>query len=151
TRIRVGTKTELVAKPFGVLNFESPAEAAFSTFHESCAVILAQQVGRVLERLEWDNKLEKLRRRERSLANARNWDTIVDAVLKEIRETLGYEYVTMSLIDVDTSLIRCYRVLGIEDAAEFRQVAVYDLRGSNIQADIVRTRQTEVPAANDPR
>jgi hypothetical protein len=104
-----------------------------------------------MERIEFDRKLEKLRQGEQAVAKKRDWDAIVDTLLTTIRDALGYEFISMSLVDSDARVIRCTRVLGISNPDEFRKAAVHKLDSNNVQADVVRTRQTEVPSHDDPR
>lgn len=150
-RVLIEKRVELVDKPFGVLNFESPTKAAFSSLDEYSAELIAQRMASVMERIEFDRKLDKLRQAEQSLAMKRDWDSIVDMLLNEVRNALGYEFVSLSIVDLDARVIRCIRVVGIPNADEFRKADVYPLDSNHVQADCVRTRQTEVPSSNDPR
>lgn len=149
-RVIAGTSKGLVDKPFGVLNFESPTVAAFSKLEEDCAEIVAQRMAPVMERLEFDKKLDKLRNAAQALAMKRDWDSIVDMLLKGIRDSLGYEFVSLSI--VEDSHIRCVRVIGIDEAdkEEFRKRAVHDIDSDHVQAQVVRYRRTEVPPPDEP-
>jgi len=153
SRVRVKTSDEYVHKPFGVLNFESPTIAAFSSWDQYCGEIIAQRIAPIMERIEYDSKLGKVRRASQSLATKRDWDSIVDTLLNAIRDALGYEFVSLSTVDQDAGVIRCVRVLGLNDAdaAEFKRLAVHELNSDHVQADVVRHRRTEVPDPNDPR
>lgn len=152
-RVRVETHDDYVDKPLGVLNFESPTKAAFSKLDQSTAEIIAQRMAPVMERIEFDRKLDKLRQAAQSLATKRTWDAIVDTLLKAIRDALGYEFVSFSIFDAESKRIRCMRVLGIDEpqATEFRKAAVHDSESEHLLAEVVRSRRTVVPARNDPR
>ncbi len=150
-RARVGTGFESVDKPFGVLNFESPGVTAFSSFDEECTVAAAQHMARVLERIEFDKKLERLTKIEQKIASFRDWESIAEKLMEVIRDTLGFEYVSFHIVNREAGVVRCTHVIGIEDAEGFKRAAVHNLDGPNIQADIVRTRQIEVPAPDDHR
>lgn len=151
TRAQIGTKIELVEKPFGVLNFESTAVSAFSSFHEECVIQIARHMARVLERIDFDKKIEKLRKVEPKLASIRDWDSFAEKVMAEIQDTLGYKYVSFSMVDYESGMIRCTKVRGVSEPDEFRKAAVHRLDSNNIQADVVRNRQAEVPEPTDPR
>lgn len=153
SRVRVKKSDEYVNKPFGVLNFESPTITAFSSWDQYCGEIIAQRIAPIMERIEYDSKLGKVRRASQSLATKRDWDQIVDTLLNEIHDSLGYEFVSLSIVDHDAGLIRCVRVLGLGDteAAEFKKLAVHKLDSDHVQADVVRYRRTEVPSPEDPR
>jgi signal transduction histidine kinase/GAF domain-containing protein len=149
-RVHVGTSRGVVDKPFGVLNFESPTVSAFSKLDEECAEIIAQRMAPVMERIEFDKKLGKLRQATQALATMRDWDSIVDALLKGIRDTLGYEFVSLSI--VEDSHIKCVRVIGLDEADkdEFRKKAVHDTDSDHVQAQVVRHQRTEVPPPDEP-
>lgn len=149
-RVHVGTSKATVDKPFGVLNFESPTVSAFSKLDEECAEIIAQRMAPVMERIEFDKKLLRLRQAAQALATKRDWDSIVDTLLNGIRESLGYEFVSLSI--VEDSHIRCVRVIGLDgaDRDEFRKRAVHDLDSEHVQAQVVRHQRTEVPPPDEP-
>lgn len=149
--VQVGLETGHVDKAFGVLNFESPCPAAFSTFDEQVIGILAKHTARILERIDLDQKLERLRTIERTLGSKRDWDSKADLVVEAIRTTLGYEYVNLSLVEPEINSIRCVRVFGLEDNKGFLNDAHHPLDGNDMQADIVRSNRVEVPAKDDPR
>lgn len=153
SRVRVRTSGVYVQKPFGVLNFESPTIGAFSSWDEYCGEVIAQRIAPMMERIEYDSKLDKVRRFAYSLATKRDWDSIVDTLLQAIRDSLGYEFVSFSTVDHDAGKIRCARVLGLNDAqaAEFKKLAEHNLDSDHVQADVVRYRRIEVPDPDDPR
>lgn len=153
SRVRVRTSDEYVNKPFGVLNFESPTIAAFSSWNQYCGEIIAQRIAPIIERIEYDSKLGKVRRASQSIATKRDWDSIIDTLLNAIRDSLGYEFVSLSTVDQDAGVIRCVHVLGLSEAdvAEFKKLAVHKLDSDHVLADVVRYRRVEVPDADDPR
>jgi len=153
SRVRVRTSDEYVNKPLGVLNFESPTIAAFSSWNQYCGEIIAQRIAPIIERIEYDSKLGKVRRASQSIATKRDWDSIIDTLLNAIRDSLGYEFVSLSTVDQDAGVIRCVHVLGLNKAhvAEFKKLAVHKLDSDHVLADVVHHRRVEVPDPNDPR
>ncbi|MBC8031914.1 MAG: GAF domain-containing sensor histidine kinase [Pyrinomonadaceae bacterium] len=152
-RVRVKTTDDFVDKPFGVLNFESPTVAAFSSLDEYCAEVIADRMAPVMERIEYDFKLGKVRKASQDLATKRDWDSILDTLLAEIQNALGYEFVSLSIVDQDAGVIRCERVVGLPptDAEKFRLAAVHGLDTNHVQADVVRHGWTDVPDPEDSR
>jgi len=138
-----------VDKPFGVLNFESTAKAAFSTLDEYCADVIAERVARVSERIEFDSKLDKLRRAAQDISTKRDWDAIVDTLLEQIQNSLGYEFVSLSIVDQDNQLIQCVRARGISRAHAFCKEARHDLNSNHVQADVYKRKKTRVPLPED--
>lgn len=151
--VRVGSKIKLSSKPIGVLNLESPHVAAFSQRDVEELRPLANQAALLIERLEIDRKLTELRRIEREFFGVRDSDAIIRIVLKGITDTLGFEYVNISLVYPELNCIRTEHVIGLpeQEAEEFKRLAVYTLDSDDIQAHIVRTRKIEVPPPDDPR
>lgn len=75
-------------------------------------------------------------------------------MLSTITATLGYAYVNISLVNERMRRIHTEYVTGISDqqVEDFKKRGKLRIPDSNdIQADIVRTRRIEVPAADDPR
>lgn len=151
-RARVKKSNEYVERKFGVLNFESPTVAAFSSFDQYCAETIAERMAPVMERIEYDKKLGKVRKASEVLATERDWESVVDTMLTAIREALGYEFVSLSIVDKDAGRIRCIRVIGVSDPGAFRRAAVHPLDSNHVLADVVRRGgHVEVPDPNDPR
>lgn len=151
-RVRVKKSNEYVERQFGVLNFESPTVAAFSSFDKYCVETIAERMAPVLERIEYDKKLGKVRRASEVLATERDWESVVDTLLAAIRDALGYEFVSLSIVDKDARRIRCIRVVGVSDPEAFRRAAMHELDSNHVLSDVVRRGgNVEVPDPNDPR
>ena len=151
--VHVGRKVERASKPIGVLNLEDSTVGAFSSLDEDCLWTLAREAAIVLERLETDRKFADLRKIEYQILGERNWDATIRHVLLGIRETLGYDYVNISLIVPGVNRIKTEYVEGIpqDKVQTFRKLADHSLDSKDIQADVVRHRQPEVPGPDDPR
>lgn len=151
--VRVGREVERGAKLMGVLNAESPCAGAFTKADEELLWSLARHAAVLIDRLDLDRKLGRLAEIQQKIVGVQDWDTIVDVMLSAITETLGYERVNISLVDWERSEIRTEYLTGLSeaDAAEFKRLAAHPLSSRDIQADIVRSRQIEVPSVVDPR
>jgi signal transduction histidine kinase/putative methionine-R-sulfoxide reductase with GAF domain len=148
--IRKGSTVSEAPKVLGVLNFESPTVGAFSEFDEQCVGWLGRHAARIMERIDFDRKLGRLRKVATEITAVRDWEAIIRLVLKVITETLGYDHVNISLVTSDS--IKTVYVAGVEDADKFKTMSDHALSSSDIQADIVRNRRVEViDGADDPR
>jgi signal transduction histidine kinase len=151
--VRVGHEVRYGSKPIGVLNIESPSVAAFSQEDEDILCSLASQAAAIMDRLEADRKFGALRNIEQEIANKRDWDETIQTVLRAITNTLGYEYVNISLVDTDLNRIKTKYVVGIsrKEVELFKRMADHSLDGNDIQAQIVRSKEVEVPETEDSR
>ncbi|MFQ5753107.1 MAG: GAF domain-containing protein, partial [bacterium] len=151
--VRVGTEVKYGAKPIGVFNIESSNTRAFSQTDVDILWSLARQAAIRIERLDFDRKLAKLAEIEKEIVGKQDWDDIIQIVLEAITETLGYEYVNISLVNRELNRIKSEYLIGFPDheVEEFKRMADHSLDSNNIQADIVRSRQIEVPDFDDKR
>ena len=149
--VRKGETVQQGSKVIGVINMESPQVRAFTADDESAISTLGRHAANILEHLQADQKQEKLRRFEREIANKRDWDETIRVVLEAITDTLGYEYVNLSMASPETNRIRSSHVKGVKDEVTFKRMADYPLNGKNIHAAIYRSGKIEVPAENDTR
>lgn len=151
--VRVGCEVCSATKPIGVLNVESPLVGAFSKADEECLSTLARQASLVVERIEFDEKLKALASVERDIVAKMHWHETIPIVLKGITKTLGFDFVNLSLVKPTLNIIQTEYVMGIDNKRvdEFKKSAVHALDSNDIQAHIVRTKEIEVPAVNDPR
>jgi signal transduction histidine kinase/putative methionine-R-sulfoxide reductase with GAF domain len=151
--VRIGAEVRHRPKPIGVLNLESPRRAAFSSADENLLLSLAGHAAVLIDRLDLDRKWARLAEVQQRIVGRHDWNSIIDDMLHTITATLGYAYVNISLVDERMARIRTEYVTGIPDqqADEFKRLADHALDSSDIQADIVRTRRIEVPAADDAR
>jgi signal transduction histidine kinase/putative methionine-R-sulfoxide reductase with GAF domain len=151
--VRIERKIYLKPKLIGVINLESPIVGNFSKSDEDILVMLARHAAIMIQRLEYDQKSASLRQMERDIAGKQDWDEIIRIVMKAITDTLGYEYVNISLVDRERNRIKTEYITGIpeNDVDLFKKMANHSLESDDIQAHIVRNREIEVPASNDPR
>jgi len=152
-QVQVGHGVELGSKPIGVLNVESPIHGAFSQADENLLWLLACYAASMIERLELDHKLSRLAEIQQEMAGKQDWDDIIEIMLRAITNTLGYEYASISLVKQELKRIKAEYVIGIpeHDVEEFKRLADHSLHSNDIRADIVRSRQIEVPGIEDER
>lgn len=151
--VRTGTETQRLPKSIGVFNVESNSLNTFSVSDQDLLVSLARYAALLIDRLELDHKLTQLDKIRMQMVGLRDWDAIFKIMIKTITTTLGYDYVNISLVDREQKRIRTEYITGVpeEQAEEFKRLADHSLDGPDIQADICRTRKTEVPGPDDPR
>jgi len=151
--VRVGRRVDLASKPIGVLNVESPVRGAFSQAKENLLWSLARHAAITIERLEFDRKRTHLAEIQQEIVSKQDWDDIIDIMLRAITSTLGYDYVNISLVKPESNRIKTEYVIGIprHEAKEFKKLADHSLDSDDIQANVVRTRQIEVPYSKDRR
>lgn len=153
--VRVGRETQLGSKLFGVLNIESSNVNEFSLADEKRLWLLVRFAAMLLDRLECDQKLDQLREIEQKFFHQFNYEQIIQTVIEGVTNILEFELVNISLINSERTKIKSDYFFGTgfsEDQADkFKQIAVQDLDSDDIQADIVRSRQIEVPPKDDPR
>jgi GAF domain-containing protein/anti-sigma regulatory factor (Ser/Thr protein kinase) len=154
-----GTHLEEQPKRIGVLNLESPLIDAFSDFEEQCLLRLAITASAMLDRLQLRDLLRDLHAAEselaQHLAGGQDWLDVIKAVGDHIHTALAYSHINISLVSPDGKRIKSEYVWwsrSEQDTAKFKELSDHDLAISkDIQAEIVRTKQIEVPTSNDPR
>ena len=141
------------SKPMGVLNIESEEPNFFSEFDEKCLWSLSQYAALMIERLETNAKLSQIERIESEIKDSSNYDDIIRILLRSITETLGYEYVNISMVESELNVIRSKHVEGIdkEQIDEFKNQSVHQLGGNDIEAEIFQNGQIVVPEPEDDR
>jgi signal transduction histidine kinase/putative methionine-R-sulfoxide reductase with GAF domain len=151
--IRKGRDVIQGVKRIGVLNIESPAENAFSEAHKDVLWSLVRHAAFLIDRFESDLKRRMVAEIERQVMGQRNWDGTIQTVMNAIKGTLGYEFVNISVVRHEHNCIRTEFISGLPatDQEPFKKMAVHSLDSGDIQADIVRTRNIEVPPPGDPR
>jgi signal transduction histidine kinase len=151
--VRIGSDVKPVSKPVGVINIESPSRNAFSQADEDVLCSLARHTATIIEKLEFDQKLAKLWHIAGEILNKRGSDETIRIVLRAIRETLGFEYVHVSLVEPELNRIKTEYVIGIPDkeVAEFKRLGICSLDSRDIKAEILKSRRIEVPDLNDNR
>jgi signal transduction histidine kinase/putative methionine-R-sulfoxide reductase with GAF domain len=151
--VRIGTTLDRKPKPLGVINAESSDIGTFLPFDERCLVTVARHVANILERLEGDRKVTALTDIQRRIVGKARWDDVISTLSTSISDTLGYDYVNVSLVNHVTNSIKVEHVVGLPmgKAEDFKASAFHLLDSSDIQADIVRTGNVEVPVLDDVR
>jgi GAF domain-containing protein len=150
--VREGTEVRVGAKPIGILNVESSRPFAFSQNQEDLLWSLAQHAAIAIEKLEFDERLARLRKVENALGQLATFDETARTVLEAVNSTLGYDFVNISLVDPEAERIRTRYVLGIPECRrdEFKKMADHALDSNDIQAHIVRQGVAEVPPKTAP-
>ena len=150
--IRQDSEVKLGSKRIGILNVESSSTNAFSITEQERLLLLARQAALRIERLELYNKLFAIREIEKAIGRAQDYAEIIKTVVHGIIEVLKFTWVNVSLIDSERTRIKSEHVFGLPDEQinKFKAMAVHTLECSDIQAEIVRTRQIKVPTDEDP-
>lgn len=130
-------------------NRAAPPRSALIDSYKS---LLANMVHYIKPVLHYERVVQELRALqqigEKTLRRS-NLDEVLDSILEETVNTLGFEFATISLVDEDQRVIRT--VKGIHVPGEWAAMAIHSLDGNDIQADIVRTGKTEVIEGWDER
>lgn len=152
-QVRIGREVKFASKSIGVLNIESTKINAFSQTDEDCLLSLCHQAAMMIERLENDRKQAALREIEKKIVGVHDYEKIIQTVLSGIRNSLGFEYVNISLVVEELNCIRTEYVKGIskQEVEKFKSLAVHSLDSDDIQADIIRHKEIEVPEVDDKR
>ena len=111
------------------------------------------------DRLHFGETLRRLYDAEselaKHLAGGEDWLVVIKKVGEHIIEALAYTFLNISIVSLDGKRIKSEYIWwdrDDEDTALFRKLSDHDLATSNdIQADVVRTKQIEVPKHDDPR
>jgi GAF domain-containing protein len=146
-QVRVGIEPQRGTKPIGVLNVESPRVQAFSEAEADLLWSLAQHAAIVIERLEFDDRLARLRASENRMGQLDTVEEVAQEILDAVSQTLGYDFVNISLVNAEKKSIKTEFLLGIpeERYEEFKRMADHSLESDDIQAHIVRQGIAEVP------
>lgn len=151
--VRIGKQVQRVSKPLGVFNAESPIAGAFTNVAQDLLVSLAGHAALLIDQLDREQKLARLRDLQQEMAGVRDWDSIVDIMSEAITRTLGFSYVNLSLVDKERRRIKTEHIVGVQPSriAEFKKLANHSLDSDDIQAAVVHSREIEVPDVSDPR
>ena len=153
SRVRMGREIKLRSKKIGVINLESPQPDSFSQTDQELLTVLANHAAVRIERLEWVKHSLRRDEMKKKMVGTRDWDEILQATANIIKTSHGFDYVNISMVDEQRSCIKTKVVLGFteEEKIFLRMQADHSLDSNDIQADIVRHREIEVPDADDPR
>lgn len=152
--VRVGSEVELATKPIGVLNIESPTPYVFSKMDEDCLLSLAYQAAVIIDNLENERKRTQLRKIEQKIVGERDYEQIIQTLLRGITNTLGFEYVIISWINWEQNCIRTEYVKGLASKNEldkFKEMATYSLASNSIHAHVAKQGGIVVPDPADER
>ncbi len=152
--VTVQIKTQLkksASKTLGVLNIESPEVGSFSREDEAQLWLLARHAAILLDKCDYDTKINQLRNIERSIAEEKKYEKIMQFIVRSITDTIKFKLVNISLIE--GNYIKTKYIAGIPKnlKKDFKKMATHSLDSDDIQADIVRQRKIEVLDSNDPR
>jgi PAS domain S-box-containing protein len=101
--IRVGTTT------LGVLNVESERLGAFDDDDRELLEILASHAATAITNLKKQSRLSALNEYGRSLNQAKSMDEIYHLTLDAMEKTLGFEFATFFVLDVDKLRLTAHR------------------------------------------
>ncbi len=152
--IRKGTEIASATKLLGVLNIESDQLAHFSKKDQENLGLLARFAAIMIDKIESDEKLKKLRKVEKRIAQTQDYEKTINIVIQGIKNITKFSWVNISLINLERTLIETQYIDGIRDKKEkeeFKKLARHKLDSDDIHADIVKRRQIEVPESNDSR
>ena len=153
-RVREGTSTKLRSQAIGVLHLGNSEVGTFSEDLVSELMPLMRQAALLVDWLDAEKKLAGLREVEKEIVGQKNWRDVLQTVVTAIRDTLGFHYVNVSLVDVVGNLIRSEYIVGMPETEieSLKEMAVHSLDGpdSDIQVDVVKSGKIEVPEGKDP-
>jgi signal transduction histidine kinase len=142
-------------KCIGIISIASSSENAFLPRHIERIELLANDASIRLERLNFHEKTQAIRKVEQVIGGSQDYDFIMRKIIEAITEILGFEWVNISRIDLGTSTIKSERVAGLgmdeKSIKEFKKCAEHYLTDSDIQSDIIRNKEIEVPSPDDKR
>ena len=143
----------LRSKPIGVFNIGSRDPRVFSQADEDILWTLSRHAAVIIEKLEFDRKRARLDDIEKQIVDKRDWGAIIQIILKTMTETLGFDYVTISLVIPEQFRIKTKYMIGVaeDEKEEFMRMSDHYLDSKDILADILRTGQIEVPGIQDSR
>lgn len=151
--VRRGRELAEKSKRLAVVVLESQERGVFSGLIQDLVTSLAAHAAVVIERLDLDDKLAGMIRVQQEIVRKEDGQEIVRLVGEAIATIFKYDYVNISIVHPETRSIHAHFVLGLPQGSneDFLQRAQHSLDGPDIQADIVRSRETEVPLPDDPR
>lgn len=151
--IPIRRRTEIASgtKLIGILNIESTKIGHFSQRDQEHLNLLARFAAIMLDRIEFETKLKSLRKVEKKIANTQNYNETIKIVLDGIKNITKFSWINISLINLQRTWIESQHIEGISDVEIFKKLARHKIDSNDIQADIVRCKQIEVPEAKDKR
>ena len=152
-QVRIGTEITEGSKEIGVLTLESSQVNAFDESDQYILITLACHTAIEIERIRSQKKIINLREIEQKIANEKNHEKILQAIVQGITKTLNFEVANISLVNPERTRIKSEYISGIPESrkAIFQEKDNHSLNSKDIQADIVRRKIIEVPSYNDLR
>ncbi|MDJ0657922.1 MAG: ATP-binding protein [Crocosphaera sp.] len=146
--IRIGQEIKLGSKCFGVINLESDKINAFSENDKERLWLLARFAAIRLERIESEQKIKELRKIEKRIFDAENYEKIIKIIINAITDILKFTWVNISLINSEQTDIKSEYVAGDfmskDVQKEFKKEVCHSLQENDIQSDIIKRRKIEV-------
>jgi signal transduction histidine kinase len=153
--VRIETRIETGTKRIGVLSIE---HIKINYFSEADGVLLknlTRYAAIRIEDVDSNLKLTQLRTKEREISEeSKDYKQIIDLVTDSIIEILQFnDIVHISLVNLEQRTIESKYIKGlpVDRLEDFKKRAVHGLDSDDIQADLIRKRQIEVPCADDDR
>lgn len=143
TRSILGVPVQVMDERVGVLYVNSEHTTHFSHTDIELLQSLADYGAIAIERTR---PLEAITKVNEATANILRLDELITDLLSKIVE-LGFEFAALQLINREQNTIETVDGINAPWGAEAR----HSLNSNDIQADIVRTRRTEIIAGPDPR
>ena len=128
--IREEAEPSLGSKLIGVLNIESPEIDTFAQTEEKYLELLSDYAAILMDRIEYNQKLVELRRKEQEIVNAETLDEIMEIVMDSILNILQFENVNISLVDFDNNRIQTKYIKSLREnklLEEFKKEADHSL------------------------
>lgn len=110
--------------------------------------------GEDLENLKFEQKILKAESQiAKAISGLFNLEEILDNICREIQSLLGFDFVTISLVVPTKNTIETVHGIGVGQdwADQARHYLEEDRNLRDIQADIIKTRQTEIISGWDKR
>lgn len=152
-RVLVGSKQDYRPRPIGVINLESNKRDAFGEEDVFFGQILASNAAIRFERLETIEKDKNCSKVEQKLVGKQDWDEIFRIMVDTITDTLGFQFVNISLANTDTEqIVTCYTSgYSPENAAYLQKNAAHSLHSNDIQSWVYKHREILVIDGYDER
>ncbi len=152
--IREGKEVKQGSKKcIGLIHIKSSATNAFTERHKKRILLLATSASIRIERIEFYEKLKEIRKVEQIMGMSQDYDFIINKIIEAATKILGFQWVNISRIDLETSIVKSEYVTGIDEKliADFKRDAEHHLNATDIQSDIIRNKEIEVPNPDDKR
>jgi len=136
----------------GVLSVGFKPKAFKPRLKQDYAAFLQGLVNQAKPMLAYAQRLDEivaLQNLSRAASHSLDLEAVLNAVLRAVVETLGFEFALISLVDEDRQVIKA--ACGLNVPAEWLVMAEHPLTSKDIQAYVVRTGETVVLSDWDDR